>query len=293
MRKKTDKLDMVAVVMPVFQGEDYLGPQIESILDQTYSNFNLYIRDDGSRDNSLEIIRSYASKDPRIIIRHHPGRLGITRSIKLLLENVREDLVFFADQDDFWMPRKIETMIKLFPGKAEEYRPVMVFSDLQVVDNNLNQISPSFWKVAGVDPGRIKFRQVISRNCVTGCASAINRAMLDLARKMPDKAVHDWWMACIAAHTGELISVPEPLVLYRQHGVNVIGAEHGGWPRMVVLVRDSYARKKYMSQLQQSIVHLKSFLNHPCFKGGLVQNFFLQKQIFRRRSFLFLLRFFQ
>jgi len=282
---------MVAVVMPVYQGESYLSGQIESILGQTYSNIRLYIRDDGSDDASLKIIKDYAHNDERILlIQDNRKRLGVTRSIKILLNNVKEDVVFFADQDDVWVPIKIMVMLEKIPDNGLGPIPAVVFSDLEVVDESLNQISGSYWGMSGIDPHRLKFRDIIHRNCVTGCAAAVNRAMLKLTRQMPDTAVHDWWIACLSAHSGVLIPVPEPLVKYRQHGSNVIGAQERGFRRVCKLGKDSLFRDKYMKQLQNSVVHLKTMLSDFPMEMCFTRKVILSREILRRKLILFFLK---
>lgn len=284
---------MVAVIMPVYQGGVYLKSQIDSILGQTYSDFHLYIRDDGSSDDSLRIIESYARHDRRVkIVESHSVRLGLTGSIKHLLSAVREETVFFADQDDVWLDFKIEAMLARFPRTAGPSMPAVVFSDLEVVDSNLKLIAPSFWEMRGIKPVNLKFRHVIRRNCVAGCACAINQSMLNMARKMPDDAVHDWWIAGVAAQQGILVPVYEQLVLYRQHKSNTIGAKPGGLAGISFLAKSPWHRKQYIFQLHKSLIHHKAFLNHPDFSLKIVDHVYLQKEIFRRRILSCVLGFF-
>ena len=284
---------MVAVIMPVYQGESNLGPQIESILNQTYPGFHLYIRDDCSGDNSLKIIQAYAQKDARVsVLKNDQRRRGVTGSIKILLEHVQESVVFFADQDDVWMPHKIETMLSSMPMEADSVLPVAIFSDLKVVDKDLKEICPSFWSMAKICPTRLKFYQVLRRNCVTGCALAINKPMLNIARKMPDDVLHDWWIAIMASLKGRLVPVSEPLVWYRQHEANTIGAQRGGWARMTGLIENPVYREKYLGQLQKSLVHLRNLSADPYIGNSFVNKLLLFKERLRRTLFFIFLRIF-
>ncbi len=292
-KRSADGNARVAVIMPVYQGEAHLAGQIESVLNQTYSGFRLYIRDDGSSDKSQGILRHYARKDPRILIADdNLGRLGVTRSVKILLKNVQEDVVFFADQDDVWVPRKIETMLAHMLLEENKYRPMVIFSDLAVVDSHLKQTAASFWKMAGINPENKSFRHIIRRNCVTGCASAVNRHMAEIIKEMPDDALHDWWIAAIAANKGILVPVHKALVWYRQHGANTIGADRCGWFRIMDLLRYPFLRKKYLRQLRHSIVHLKILSSYPHISKGFVDRFFLLMERIRRTSFYLVLRIF-
>lgn len=248
---------MVAIVMPVYQGEAFLAHQIESILGQSYPQISLYIRDDGSTDSSRKIVSCFAEKDARIKVMDSNGQhLGVTGSIKAILRHVKESVVFFADQDDIWSRHKISTMLEHMPDNGLGSIPVVVFSDLEVVDENLESITGSFWEVSGIDPHKLKFIDIIRRNCVTGCACMINKAMLEKMTAMPDKAVHDWWTACVAAKLGIIIPLSRSLVQYRQHGGNKIGMQAGGLKKLSRLLNDESFRTKFSEQMLNSINHL-------------------------------------
>ncbi len=245
-------------MLSVFNGEKYLAAQLDSIINQTLADFVLYTRDDGSSDSSPEILRHYSDRDARIkLVSSHSGHLGLTPSLKVLLQQVREPVIFFADQDDEWMPHKMETMT-LQVRLLQPAKPWVIFSDLLVTDSSLNVIHDSFWDLARINPDQTSFSQVVRRNPVTGCASAINAKMLETALRMPDEAIHDWWMATMAALEGMLLPVREPLVLYRQHNKNTIGAHRGGILRAGPLLGSSMARKTYLRQLDNSLKHLEA-----------------------------------
>lgn len=280
-----------AVVLSIFQGEKYLSRQLDSILGQTWKNFTLYIRDDGSTDRSLSILERYARKDHRIkLLSDTQGNLGLTGSLKILLGKVKEEILFFADQDDEWLPHKMETMISHSQTISFEV-PWLVFSDLLVTDDQLNLLYPSFWKLAGINPEKIKFEDVLRKNPVTGCASAINRNMLNMIKDMPRCAVHDWWLACMAALNGHLIPVKEALVKYRQHDSNVIGAHQGGIWRIWPLIKDSSARKAYLNRLDHIIKHLREINRLEKIKQNprLLKD--VQSEILRRKRHLKMLNF--
>lgn len=282
---------MVAVLLPVFQGELYLATQIESILKQSFAHFRLYIRDDGSTDSSLHIAKSYARFDPRVeVIDSNLERLGVTQGIKKLLSHVQDEVVFFADQDDYWEPHKMEVMLAKLPQGHACDRPAVVFSNLVVANQNLGKIHESYWELAGIHPDCLTFRHIIRRNCVTGCAAAINKPGVDLAREMPDNVLHDWWLATLAAHRGQLLPIHEPLVWYRQHERNAIGAAQAGWAKMLDLVHDPQKKPKYAQQLHASIVHLKEVVSHDYFKYHHILKFFVYKEIIRRKCILWAVR---
>lgn len=131
----------VNILLSTYNGEKYLAEQIESILDQTFKGWTLLIRDDGSNDGTSEIIKGYESKDARIkfINKNKIENIGIHKSFKSLAKFSDADWYFLCDQDDVWLPNKIENMLNYTEGKSEEAK--LVYSDLTTVDSNLNIIS--------------------------------------------------------------------------------------------------------------------------------------------------------
>ncbi|WP_291322891.1 glycosyltransferase family 2 protein [Desulfonatronospira sp.] len=273
----------VAVILSVHNGQAYLVPQLDSILGQTWQDFTLYIRDDGSTDNSPAILQEYARKDSRIrLIKTPGGNLGLTPSLKILLQAVRAQIIFFADQDDHWLPHKIQTMISSVP-KSLNTEPWVAFSDLEVTDSQLNTVYPSFWSLAKINPEKTSFRHIVRRNCVTGCACAINRRMLQLVQEMPDQALHDWWLASLASLQGRLIPVRAPLVRYRQHDNNAIGAQQGGLGRARTLLNKPGLRKSYCRQLESSLDHLLELARIEPIKRNLFRSWLIKIEICKRK----------
>ena len=282
----------VAVVLSVYNGQEYLGQQLDSILHQTWKDFTLYIRDDGSTDSSPDILAEYSLKDSRIrLIKTPKGNLGLTPSLKILLHYAQEQIIFFADQDDQWLTHKMQLMINRAPLKDIQ-DPWVIYSDLEITDRNLKTKHPSFWKLAGINPEKTSFRHIIRRNCVTGCACAINRKMLDLVQDMPDNALHDWWLASTAALQGRLIPLKTPLIRYRQHDNNVIGAQQGGLRRIRTLLNGPELRREYCRQLESSLQHLLALARIRQVRRHTLQGWLVNMEIMRRRSLLGLLNYF-
>lgn len=221
----------IAILLSTYNGEPYLREQLESVLKQTYTNWKLYIRDDGSTDATLAIINSYVEKYPDKIklIMDDAGNLRSAASFMKLLENVQADYYMFCDQDDVWLPTKIEkTLNKLNVVEAQHPdKPVLVFTDLAVVDAGLQPINNSMWKYSDIDPENAKnFYRTTCLSSVTGCTVMINNLLKAKILPYPKTArMHDWWMCLNAAHYGVVDYVNEATILYRQHGRNVLGAE--------------------------------------------------------------------
>lgn len=223
----------LTIVLATLNGADFLAEQLDSLIAQTETQWNLLIRDDGSTDDTLEIIRRYAQNDKRIrLLSDEHGSTGsASGNFSILVETALAagaEYIFFCDQDDVWVPDKLAlTLAHLLELEGDEKTACLVHHDLMVTDTNLETIADSFIKYMRIHPGNESSPQrLISRNEVTGCAMACNRALLEISLPVFDKAVmHDWWLALCAGFFGRLAFMPQRLVKYRQHDDNVIGAK--------------------------------------------------------------------
>jgi len=240
-------LPRVAILLPTWNGEKYLHEQVDSLLAQDYPDFVIVSRDDGSRDSSPAIIADYAARFPqRFHIVTADGRnLGASGSFALLMAYAMEHKatlglasawVMPSDQDDVWHTDKLRTSMTrmqelegLYPGL-----PLLVHGDLEVVDEAMGQIAPSFVRYQGLQPQRNGFGRLLVSNTVTGCTALCNEALLKRALPVPAQAVmHDWWLALVAGAFGRLSYIDAPLLQYRQHGANTIGAKEYKRPPLV------------------------------------------------------------
>lgn len=222
----------VVIAMATYNGGRFIEEQIRSIQAQSYSDWVLYIRDDGSRDDTVQKVLQFERKDHRVkLVRDMLGNQGAIGNFSTLMKFALEesaDYVFFADQDDVWHPEKLATML----GAMRELElthgaqtPLLVHCDLAVVNEVLRPIADSFVKYSRLAPTSADLGVLLCQNQVTGCACVINRTLLELACPVPHNVLmHDWWLALLASTTGKIGFVPKPLVKYRQHGENVLGA---------------------------------------------------------------------
>lgn len=227
---------LVSIAMCTFNGAPYLEEQLASLLRQSVQPDEMVVCDDGSSDGTLDILTSFDARAPfpvRIIC--NPDSLGVLRNFEKALGFCNGQYVLPADQDDVWMETKIERLlaaIKHHERKGETIQPCLVFSDLELVDATLNRIHPSFFRSMGFHKRMIGFAPLLVENIAPGCASIINRKLLDLALPIPKDStivgMHDWWLALCAAAAGVVGSIDTPLVQYRQHGANAVGAESAG-----------------------------------------------------------------
>ena len=223
----------VAICMATYNGEAYLREQIDSILHQTYGDWVLFIRDDGSKDATQEIIGQYTAAYPDKIIRiTEPSLSGGSARANFasiwawVSRNYGFSYFMFADQDDVWLAQKLEKSMALMQQKlAGRDIPMLVHTDLKVVDAALNVLDESFFAYRSLEVDAADLRHLLIQNNVTGCTMLWNRALNDLLDLQAEAvAMHDWWIALAACVFGEIHALKEPTVLYRQHGSNVVGA---------------------------------------------------------------------
>jgi glycosyltransferase involved in cell wall biosynthesis len=222
--------DTIDILLATYNGEAYLTQQLESLFRQSYQNWRLLVRDDGSRDKTLSLLRSEAERHPgRIhIIEDTKGSLGATQNFGELLLYSTANYTMFCDQDDVWLPNKIELSLERMLQLEQRHgntHPVLVYTDLQLVDETLSTIAPSFWSYSKADPRqRQTWNRLLIDNIAAGCTMLFNRALREIATPIAKEAtVHDWWFALIASLVGVIEPLHEPTILYRQHQSNTIG----------------------------------------------------------------------
>lgn len=249
------------VLLAAYNGEAYIGQQLDSILNQTVPDVRILASDDGSADGTPEILREYQRKYPQRVrvrnrdkrgrFRDRPGRVpAAAMNFFWLLSQADADYVMLSDQDDVWRPDKTEKLLGKMKEIELEEIPALTFSDMEVTDRNLRPISPSFVKYSHSDPGRVGLSQILVENPVTGGSLMMNRALLRQVQTVPaDCYMHDWWIALCASCFGTIGWVAEPLYSYRQHGSNQLGARKtGGWEdlrdrmKQGAVVRENYRR---------------------------------------------------
>jgi len=222
-------MNKIDILLSTYNGEKYLTKLLESLLDQTVKDFRLVVRDDKSTDNTFRILNDFKTRFDDMIILSSEENLGPARSFSVLIENSKADYIFFCDQDDIWISTKIEKQIKTIRKAEDKYDrslPILCHSDLFITDEYLDIISPSYYMHIGHSPKRNRPYQLALQNSVVGCSVAFNKALLEKALPIPEDIVmHDWWLALVASLTGKIIFDPNPLMLYRQHDLNTVGAK--------------------------------------------------------------------
>lgn len=225
----------VAILLATYNGERYLSEQLDSILSQSYSNFTIFISDDCSSDKTKIIISEYMKRYPsKIVDIGNTVHFGSAKKNFInLLFTVESDLFLFCDQDDIWSSNHVEKLISCYNTICKENDiPILIHSDLTVVDSQLQIISKSFFRYSRLPKYQNK-RLYFIQNNVTGCTCLINKQLKDFVFQDEKKLfssydcipMHDLFFAIIASYFGRIIFLDESLIQYRQHENNSVGAK--------------------------------------------------------------------
>ena len=219
----------ISILLATYNGENYLPAQIDSILEQTNTNWKLLIHDDNSTDNTVDIIKQYQKQNPSKIqfIDDDVSFGNASANFSFLLEHADTEYIMFCDQDDMWLENKIELTLQKIQDMEKSYHdiPLLVHTDLIVADESLNIISKSYWHYQHLDPSKDSLNRLLVQNSITGCTVMINRKLAKMALPIPEDVImHDWWLGLVASAFGKIAYLDETTIFYRQHGKNDTGA---------------------------------------------------------------------
>ncbi|MGU7998488.1 glycosyltransferase family 2 protein [Streptococcus suis] len=275
----------VNILMSTYNGQQFLAEQIRSIQEQTYTDWTLFIRDDGSSDRTREIIKDFVEQDQRIhfIDVETDENLGVIKSFHRLVHYEQADYYFFSDQDDVWLPDKVELSLQ----EAQSYptdQPLMVYMDLTVVDQNLRVMKESMIRSQS-HHANTQLVQELTENTVTGGVAMINHSLAGLWSGTEDILMHDWYLALLASAFGKLVFIDRPGELYRQHADNVLGARTLS-KRFKKWIRPHILFKVYWQLIKNSQKQASYLLDKPLYPADreLVETFvtIMDKPIFER-----------
>lgn len=245
--------EKVIILLSTYNAERYLREQLDSLLAQTCQPDEILIRDDGSKDGTIEILEEYSKKAENVT--YYMGEnLGAKDSFLDLVKHAKDrDFAFcgFCDQDDYWKPEKIERAVKMLQQEGEG--PVLYCGKTQLVDADLNPLPEQIHRRV-----RPSFYNALVENVVTGCTTLLNRSMYDLLLSyMPRYCImHDWWMYLVASCLGKVVYDETPYILYRQHGDNVMGLESQYHMEMKNRMAKFKSRKSNISMQAEELVRL-------------------------------------
>lgn len=229
------KDECIDILMSTYNGEKYLRKQIDSIISQTYTNWRLIIRDDGSTDKTINIISTYKQKYPNKVffIEDSRGNLGYKNSFFLLLFHSKSSYVMFADQDDYWHKSKVEVMLLEIRKREKENKdkPCLVCCDLEIYNENSTIIEPSYYKHVNIKSGQAD-QSILLASQLHGCAFLFNRSLVDECKQLSDENIllsnfslngHDSFIAVVCVIIGKVYLTKDILVKHQIHNRNLVG----------------------------------------------------------------------
>ena len=221
----------IDVLLAVYNGERFLPPLLDSLAAQDDPAFAVLMQDDGSTDGSPALLAAMTEQDHRFRPAEECGRhLGAKGNFISLIRQARGDYTALCDQDDEWEPSRLSRCRQALEKAEARWgadTPLLVHSDCRLVDAEGALLQESFFRHQGWDPAAVTLSRLLVQNNVTGCTLMMNAALRRLVAEHADPAsmhMHDWFIALTAAAFGHIVFLDEPLVRYRQHGVNVMGA---------------------------------------------------------------------
>lgn len=256
-------MDTIDILLATYNGEKYLKEQLESIENQTYDNWHLIVRDDGSKDNTLRILKEFENKYPsKVTIINDGISSGSAKNNFFKLMNYSEnEYIACCDQDDIWLENKVEVMYKeLKKLECENSRdiPLLVNCDLYVVDQNMKVIANSMFDYSLFNKKANSVNYYLLENYVTGCAMMFNKKLKEFLLKdynLEKIYIHDWLAALIAYSLGKGEFINQSLIKYRQHGNNSLGAKPAKSIRNFILEAKrgfKFARKVVIGTYEQT-----------------------------------------
>ncbi|MGL5899883.1 MAG: glycosyltransferase family 2 protein [Lactobacillaceae bacterium] len=290
MRKK------IQVLLATYNGSQFLKEQITSVLENFNSiddcDCSLLISDDGSSDITVDIINGFCEFDDRIVFLDGSRKGGVKNNFNFLIKNADADYIFFCDQDDFWLPNKLTIFLEKFSEIGKSETPLLLHSDLCVVDIDLSPIHASMFKYQRINK-KPSFSRLLVSNSITGCVMAINHALLSMVKEssVSTSIMHDWYIGLIASSFGEIHFIPKSLILYRQHGNNQVGAKKFSSKNIInggifaKAIRSIDATKHQAKIFYDDFRHCKS--NSQVMLSGDYYSSFNKNFIFRLYLFLF------
>lgn len=251
------KLD---ICLAMYNGAEWLEDFLWSIKRQSHLNWRLIVSDDGSTDESMNILRDFFCHDTDrlLVVNRKNIGLGIVANFQDALLASSAEYIFLADQDDVWLPEKLkELFIQIKTLEGEQKSAALVFSDMLVVDENLKTISDSWWRYCKASPQwAFSLKNLLCQNVAPGCSIVINRSLIEVALPAPACALmHDWWLMLVCSITGVIGYCPGKTLLYRRHTKAATYSDLGGFFSgfMRFLFRGNMVRENFMDTVRQAL----------------------------------------
>ena len=268
-----------SVAMCTYNGEEYLVCQIESILNQTVKPDEIFICDDCSTDNTLEILKNYQNKFPELItVQINEKNIGYIKNFEKAISLCSGEIIFLSDQDDIWYEHKIETITKEFLSKPDIH---YIFTDATAIDNKNNKLGYNTWAAVNFDKKKqIDFNNgnqlqlLINNYFVTGATVALKSDIRKFISPFPINVYHDYWLAIVLNSINSTAGycLTEPLIKYRIHEKQIIGV-----PKVSVLNNEKNSKlkvifKSHYEYYKERIIIFTALINR-------INNFNIKKEV--------------
>lgn len=256
---------MVSVLLASFNGEKYIREQLDSVLNQTFGDLTVVVSDDLSADGTPAIIREYEERYPKRVksLENKEKSGSAQNNFFRLLAAVPDEYVMLCDQDDVWLPDKVEVTLSEMKRMEGDYGadiPLLVHGDLSVTDRKgliLHKSMAEYQKIAVHDN---RFSHYLVENNITGNTVMVNKAFHRFLAHSPEEcAMHDWWLGLLASCFGRISYIDRPLVLYRQHGSNEVGSKSGMEQYVNRQKNRDKVRENYRKMFGQAELFLKLY----------------------------------
>ena len=257
----------ISVAMCTYNGADYLSDQLKSIMAQSRPPDEIVVCDDGSTDETQSLLKQFAATAPvRVSLHFNEKNLGSVRNFEKAIGLCTGDVIALSDQDDVWLPDKLRLIEAEF-RKAP--KAGLVFSDAEIVDENLKSLDRRMWDEVGFEAQKRKLVRsgralevLITGWTVTGATMAFRSEFIKLALPIPDEIamIHDGWIALTVAAVAGVAMIEEPLIKYRQHGRQQIGAPDRKQEAEASNLVESFRRRNSTADLHKILVTLEQRL---------------------------------
>ena len=266
--KKINKNPKVQILLATYNGQKFLHEQLDSIINQEYKFWELLIHDDGSLDNTLNILNEYQNNYPgkiRLLIDQRIFSSASKNFFHLIKQrSSKADLYCLCDQDDIWHKRKLKFIIEKYITQ-EDKTPTLIHSDLSLIDSRGDLLEISHNKLIKYQKKFITKNQALFYNPAPGCAMTINAALADKIYYCKHMVMHDWWILLSAINfNSTIIYINLPLVKYRQHSGNVLGYKKINI--LILILKLLFKIPQYIKNVKKAYIQSKQFGNHSALK---------------------------
>lgn len=264
----------ISIALCTYNGQKFIREQLQSLFDQTVKADEIVISDDGSKDKTLEIIHEFKRKNSiPIRILEHKENLGVFKNFEYCIKHCTGDIVFTCDQDDYWMPNKLEKHIQ---EHIKQPKANLVYSNAEVVVNTLDNVICPLWEPKQIDDklkGKSSFTSlVVKGQSIAGCCMSFKRDFFESILPIPDKIYHDDWIATSACLCGEIIGINECLIKYRQHADNVVGIVRGS---KLSFYKSLFTNVKFYTDADNYIYQRHQLMYLNMFKHDYLKNYLI------------------